>query len=420
MTHSAGPLGPARGRLRDAGAHIGEAQAEYGDPLAFRKAINAALQAMRNAENLVRSHRSLIPGFDAWYAPWLSWMKSNRYLRWLVDARNTVVHKADLEFQSKAEVTVVFSYNKTEQLRGPTPADPKKASLTIARDIRTLMLLDPNMPRHGVIKVERKWLHSGLGDAEVLSTLIYCHYCLRFFVLDCVARLLDTSPPGATPPLAEIHKQLDSGTPDKIAVTAELRTVSIELETGEPMYVRTLDRERPRGLPSPEEHYGVTPVLMPIGKGVSLRDLVDFFQTQARVVMRVDGHHLPLVFLFREGMPVKTIGMQIGNNSQKYALWEQVAKQVESAGADRVLSIGEAWAAPFSPDAQHERPAESLQRREYLHIAAIDSGGEYLDVGIPIGRVAGEPLLGTPVVLAGRPPAFFSAIQEVWHRQRSE
>src|SRR5664279_3760262 len=100
------PIPNAHRRLEDAHFHWHEVRSAYHEPQEFRRHLNAAIQDLRNVTFALQGEKRAVPDFDNWYRPWQDRMKADPVLKWLVDARNTVVKRGDLETASTAKLSV--------------------------------------------------------------------------------------------------------------------------------------------------------------------------------------------------------------------------------------------------------------------------------------------------------------------------
>src|SRR5215470_19431517 len=72
-----------------------QALSQYQQPVHFQANLNATIQALRNITFVTQSEKHAFKDFDSWYAPWQERMKAEPRLRWLRDARNTVVKQGE-------------------------------------------------------------------------------------------------------------------------------------------------------------------------------------------------------------------------------------------------------------------------------------------------------------------------------------
>jgi hypothetical protein len=76
----------------------------YMDPESFRINLNSLLESLRSVTFLLQSQKEELPSFDSWYVPARDSMTTDPIMRWSLEARNRIVHQADLEIHSKAVV----------------------------------------------------------------------------------------------------------------------------------------------------------------------------------------------------------------------------------------------------------------------------------------------------------------------------
>ena len=76
----------------------------YMDPESFRFNLNSLLESLRSVTLLLQNQKSNFADFDGWYLPLRDSMKTDSIMKWSLEARNRVVHQADLEIYSTAVV----------------------------------------------------------------------------------------------------------------------------------------------------------------------------------------------------------------------------------------------------------------------------------------------------------------------------
>lgn len=81
----------------------------YFDPEGFKTNVNATIQALRNVTFKLQNEKKNIADFESWYSVWQERMKKDKIMTWLSAARTNIVHKKDLEINSRATVTI-FNY----------------------------------------------------------------------------------------------------------------------------------------------------------------------------------------------------------------------------------------------------------------------------------------------------------------------
>jgi hypothetical protein len=142
---------------------------------------------LRNVTWVLQKEHAAVPGFEPWYAGWLERMKADPLMKWLVDARNQVVKRGDLETRSTARA-LIRSYGAiavTEFTAPPfVPAD------VIAADLAEFGIppLREVVRNASILVVERRWLAKDLPDHELLEALAHCYGILSIIVAEAHER----------------------------------------------------------------------------------------------------------------------------------------------------------------------------------------------------------------------------------------
>jgi len=101
------PLPKTHTRFHQVHEHWHRVAADYADPDHFTTSFNAALVALRSVSFMLNKEKSLVPGFERWYAPHVERYQHDPLMRWLKDARNFVEKEGDLDLHSQARVTLL-------------------------------------------------------------------------------------------------------------------------------------------------------------------------------------------------------------------------------------------------------------------------------------------------------------------------
>src|SRR5579862_9747614 len=127
------PIPGAHRRLEE-GHRLWHRGAEaYEDPEEFRTQLNALIQALRHVGFVLEKEHSAIPDFETWYESWMDILKRDGVLRWLIRARNFIVHEGDLETRSTATAAIQASWDVPQSKTFEVP--PLIPTLAIAAKI---------------------------------------------------------------------------------------------------------------------------------------------------------------------------------------------------------------------------------------------------------------------------------------------
>ena len=87
-------------RLEDLHRQWHAAADAYFDPDSFRVAIQSAIQTARTVSFILQNNKHAFPDFDAWYSPWQERFRADPLMCWMVEARNKIEKRGDLETYS--------------------------------------------------------------------------------------------------------------------------------------------------------------------------------------------------------------------------------------------------------------------------------------------------------------------------------
>lgn len=195
------PLSAAEARLREAHRRWHDCLDGYQEPDEFQDALNSAIQALRNTTFMLQSSKANIPGFDAWYAAEQEKMRADPVLRWVVDARNTVVKQGDLETYSSLTIKIVTGYEDEaravdleqrtwSELQAARPEDLTQTvtDAPVGTSVSDLFKLvdDIGMPltirSDASVIFERRWVAREMPRFELLTLLAHAYGRLRDLV----------------------------------------------------------------------------------------------------------------------------------------------------------------------------------------------------------------------------------------------
>jgi hypothetical protein len=348
------PLGAVHRRLEDAHRLWHQAECAYFDPGGFRLAVQSAIQTLRSVTFILQSHKADIPNFDQWYGDyvdekrgtrgkWQNRLHADSLMRWMVEARNRIEKKGDLESHSFIRAEIIASHLDVEISRIEVPArlfqNVKELLLSIPND-----LVGEHVRRHGVLRIQRHWVENSLPDYELLDAIAIAYGKIHELIHDAHFQM------GLDPPLT-IHG--DAG--ESYDLTARLpcmighelpRTVSISLADGGQLGFETERIDMNRAEATALERYGAELFESTRRKYQTAEDLIPigYFEL-ARAMFLRDGHHDPILFLLRDRRPISMFTVEVENRQQSYLLMRQLSTEITKSGADAAFLIGEVWSA---------------------------------------------------------------------------
>jgi hypothetical protein len=413
--HYTCPLSAVDRRLEDTHRHWHEAENAYFDPDAFRVAIQTAIQTLRTVTFILQSNKALIPHFDAWYAPWQEKMRNDPLMRWMVDARNKIEKRGDLEAHSFVRAEIVASY-LDEGPRIEVPAQLFDAPLKLVKSIPASASGD-HIRKDGSVRIQRRWVENTLPEHELLDAVALAYGRVAEVVRDAHVRL-ELKPPATTDmTTGEVYGEgLRGGRLPCMIGHADLRSLNVWLANGRPVEVamisQNIDLSKADML---FERYQTTPEEI-FGKGENPEETLQNLFATARKMFAKDGYHVTVVFLLKGTKPVRIMRMIPEEHGEKYLIMRALANEVVKIGADAIILLGEIWKAPFNRDKPYQRAVNSPDRSEALAGTLVSKAGEPVEIYAEITRDDRRAKLGPNNMARGGATFIFAPIYEAWGR----
>jgi hypothetical protein len=410
------PLSGVDRRLDDVHQQWHQAEEAYFDPERFRVAIQAAIQTLRTVTFILQNRKENIPDFDVWYGGWQERLRGDPLMRWMVDARNKIEKRGDLEVHSFVRAEIIASYlNEGPSIEVPAGLfdDPQRLIESIPAGA-----LREHIHNHGTLRIQRRWVENTLPEYELLDAVAIAYGHISTLVYDA-HRQMGLHEPATTD--METGRRYDAGDREGrlpcMIGHAEARSLNISLADGQVLRFEHIVKEINRNdAEKAAERYGG------VHKGMLGPDDADeeqiassLFHT-ARNVFLKDGYHDLIFFLFRDRKLVHLLGIRPEDHGQKYLLMRTVAHEVTKYGADCVIGLSEAWLAPADPLKPYQRAVDSPQREEALTATLVTKYGVPVQMAAKIRRDGAGLALDETIV--NREPALFSfaPIYEAWGR----
>lgn len=412
MTHADCPLAAVDRRLQDVHDIWHQAEAAYFEPEAFRRASQNAIQMLRTVTFILQNHKRLIPDFEVWYSSRQELLRADPLMRWMVDARNTIEKRGDLEVHSVVRAEIICSYLDD----GPVIELP--ASLS-----DTTKLLFERIPRGqlgehvlktGTLRIQRRWVENSLPTHELLEAIAQAYGKISGLVHDAHRQI-------GLPPPASIHvdgsahtdNELLSGKLPCMIGHASPRTISISLSNSAPLDLKRVSiKYDEQEFDKLSRKYGVT--RGEFAKSFATeRELARAWFETARRVFLADGFHGNVFYLLHNQTIRQLLPWVSEDQGQKYLIMRWMADEVVRAGADAVMNIGEVWTAPIDKTVPYRMAAEFEGRGEALLLQVATKTGQSFQLMALIRRTDGELALGETVESEGR-PFIFAPIYKIW------
>lgn len=208
--------------------------------------LNEVLTSFRSITLLLQKKRDSIPGFAEWYAPWRERMEEDPQMRWLLDARNEVLHVDDLDLKSTAKVSVVATWCDELFEEYEVPSHLPLKQIGSQYDVAKL---PDEVRKDGLLKVERRWVADSFPEWELSALTAYGYGVLAELLseahelLGTRMRTLRGEGHGSNP-----RRVIHSGGPlPCMRLSRDSRSAYLSLETGDvisiPGLVRWQERE---------------------------------------------------------------------------------------------------------------------------------------------------------------------------------
>lgn len=150
---------------------------EYHNPTRFIASADSLIQALRNFTFYLQSKKNDIDNFEAWYTPWQELMKTNPYMRFIVDMRNSIVKQGINTAKSHALVVLYTDYSQTlleKKMNIYSTTDDIKKEITKRTKKRPIL-------KHATGDIQRLYIfnYNKKDDLEVVDTLFYCLFFIN-------------------------------------------------------------------------------------------------------------------------------------------------------------------------------------------------------------------------------------------------
>lgn len=408
------PIPNTHNRLEQAHRLWHQALEQYDDPDGFRANLNATIEALRNVTFMLQSEKHAVPGFDAWYEPWQTRMKSDPIMKWLCGARTTVVHKSDLEIASKAHGEI---HNNLTLANFISPLPPLMSTASMCR------LVEENLPepfasnrKDVVLTLERRWSVEDLPDHELLDALAHAYGVLSQITKE--AHALSGRSFKTVAHEGNAYFEGDGRLPCMVT-TKESRIVRVSLYDSRPLIhsvetqsttrvegERAADRYKLRGTnwnARSRDPFEVAESILPLAKTILIRD----------------KYHSRIVFLLT---PVgwTTLSIQSEDRAEKYTMIRIVAEEIKKRRAVALVDVGEVWIAPEEEVRKGRMPENVRTRKEALQITVATSDGKFRQYTTVFRRTIFRKIKladTTTRTEAEVIPFYLAPIFEVWGKQ---
>lgn len=350
------PLAAVDQRLDDTHYYWKQAEESYFSPDDFRRAIQSTVQTLRSVTFVLQSHKSQIPNFDTWYSEWQRKMRQSSLLRWIIESRNQIEKRGDLELHSTVRVTIIDSHVPSKTFF-EVPAELFDKPEEILKSVTSLPLSYRTL-RNGVIEIERRWVENSLSDHELLEATAYAFGFIRQLVEDAhfqsgIIEQVDSS------------LSVNAGVPETMLNTQPVRKKHIQISSGNQLEIASRNIEIAGSAEEAKKRYGNlwSPETIDV-KSIE-NTQINLFNI-ARTLTARDGEHINLLFMFRDRRLIDFRTYRVDDKSQVFLMMKKHAHDVVSKGCDAAIITSEIWQAqinmpnPYTKTLWHCKTGEGL------------------------------------------------------------
>ena len=367
------PLDAVEKRLMDCLNLLLDVKHNYFEPGLFRLRLNSCIQELRNVTFVLQKQKSALQGFDEWYVRWQKKMGEDQVLRWLIEARNSIVKEGDLVTRSIAHASILESWTVEPTIEIEVPPLIKTEEITeyLLTKIPNKDLLDV-----GILRIERKWIDSNLPKTELFEALTHCYEILMVLLLDAHRSLLSEEDRLKCSWFSHFNSNKKLLPPCAIATDWD-RSIWFDLKSGEFCHLESInvdllgEKQLLKRYPEfPKFIKGTT-------KPDNLKDEVEFCFKQAKYLLLKDGYHVPIVIFGYPDGKKKIQTLILEDRAAKHLIYRQLAVDIEKTGANSVIFINETWIAPEESEVKCIHAVDSPKRKEMLMVVAADAQGNF-------------------------------------------
>ncbi|EKN3457791.1 TPA: hypothetical protein ACPZF7_004150 [Yersinia enterocolitica] len=409
----------AEKKLTEVQSFMIKAAQNYSDISEFVMNLNACIQAIRNVTFYLQAQKKEISNFDSWYLEWQNALKKDPIMRWCIDARNKIVKQSDLEINSKAILSVKHSYNGSIKYTSNVPIFIP--DLILAQDF--LIENKRFSTIKGVLQIEKMWVSSDLEEIELLDILVHAFTVLTELVKDVEIKI--------GPSIIYKNEMFESDfvkksdfldltihlLPKSVFNLSQFRVNTYSLPDLRKMEVsKEIVRFDDEMLNEARDRYKFK-VNHKFVDSESLKENVLALTEYAIELMKVDSHHITLIFLSKPGSEGKMIRTVFDDHESKILFWEKIAKIVKRKRYDKILVVGEAWTAIADLSQPFKRVDEYVTRKDTLLVTGLSKCGDMFTTST-IYSLQGETISFQETIENNlMSPTFLSSIRKVWEKE---
>lgn len=396
---------------------------DYFDPEGFRTNLNATIQAIRNLTFALQAESKASEGFNEWYLVWQDKMKNDSIMKWLNDARVSIVHQRDLETKSLARVRIHAYYDLAEFELEVYPFLRPESIVKYAKEklVEKRANIPANQISDCVAVVERKWVANDLPDWELLNVIKYAYYFLYDLVRD--AHVMQ----GADLLGCSIQDNLHAQSCDEISTgrllcmeeyAQKIRTDRVLLSDFSTVKIKRLAVKRDEGqIKKAIKRYSLKPSL--IGGMINNTDFLSYAENLYKVALEVlkrDKYHGALFFTHipEKGWQIHSANAE--DKTHKFLIMQNLAEYVRETKCDCIIDIHEIW---VTNDVESIKKglqvSETIDRREALQVSVFSlTNLQRVFVTFFRRNIFGNIILEESIIYDDAVHNYLAPIQNVW------
>lgn len=324
-------------RLYETSKFWSDCDENYHELKEFIPSLNALIQSLRNLTFIVQSYKSIIPDFDSWYSSKQIEMRNDIYLRWAHEARNTVVKSSNLKLKSKTTIELLNweSHPVQSILTDPLDNNTKIKSTILTRVPKNILVAGLREP---LVRIERYWIADNLPEKELLWLTAYCYRYFKKIAIE-IYGLLDLDVSSISTDFEKSVGILNANT-----LFESKRTVILDLKDMKRIsrkYLRVGAEDKELEMKARKRYGDKQP--KHIKKKDEILDWFEFVTAKAKQVLGIDGHHVPMAFLFGNESKPKFYTLDIRDRAELYYMLRKLGDDVLENKYKGAVIISETW-----------------------------------------------------------------------------
>ena len=303
----------------------------------FIPSINALIQSIRNITLIIQNYKSIIPNFDDWYGAKQKEMGKDTLLRWVYDARVTIVHISNLKLKSKTKIDLLnWETHPIQSIEmDPLTENIKIINTLLAKESVKDLIIGLREP---LIRIKRYWVADNLPDKELLWVTAYCYRYFKEMLIE-LFKITDIDTSNIT---TNFEKNPDIL--DKITLFENKRTAIFDLKDFKKFSkgyekISANDKKLEK---IANKRYG-TKQPDYLKKEDKILNHFEFVTEKAKQLIEIDGHHAPMFFLFNKDLKLKIISPVYRDRTELYYAMYSLADEILKNKNIGVVLVLESW-----------------------------------------------------------------------------